>query len=202
MVKVETPEVELQNLVDESYDFIRRYVLRLLHRARINDADAETEAEDLTQDVFLQARRAIDQFQGRSSLRNWVVRIAINLTKNRVDQLSRPAHRRCISLDEPADADDSETSPRLDFIPGSELLQPERVVENEELRSHLEEFSFKLHNRSEKYWQAFVLRDIRGLNYREAAEIVGCTEKCFRSRLFRARVFLRKHLERYLNDDP
>jgi len=163
------------------YNLIYRYV---------GDAD---EASDLTQDTFVCAFRAWSNFRGDSAVYTWLYRIAINLSKNRLKHLKRRRSAEAVSRDEPL-ATDEETM-------GREVedwsFSPERALENRELGLFLATQVSKL---PPDFCEAVILRDYQGLSYQEVADIVGCSVKAVKSRLFRARTFLRYKLRRYLND--
>jgi RNA polymerase sigma-70 factor (ECF subfamily) len=161
------------------YNVIYRYV---------GDAD---EAEDLTQDTFVCAFRAWSSFRGDSAVYTWLYRIAINLSKNRLKHLQRRRSAEAVSLDEPV-IDDSETVSREvhDWS-----LSPERALDNKELGLFLATQVTRL---PDDFREVVILRDYEDLSYQEIAEVVGCSVKAVKSRLFRARTILRDKLRRYL----
>jgi len=163
------------------YNLIYRYV---------GEAD---EAADLTQDTFVCAYRAWSGFRGDSAVYTWLYRIAINLSKNRLKQLKRRRSAEVVSLDEPLPAD-GET---LDREVEDWSLSPERALENRELGLFLATQVTRLPT---DFREVVILRDYQGLSYQEISEVVGCSVKAVKSRLFRARTLLRDKLRRYLVD--
>jgi len=163
------------------YNLIYRYV---------GEAD---EAADLTQDTFVCAFRAWSGFRGDSAVYTWLYRIAINLSKNRLKQLKRRRSAEVVSLDEPLPAD-GET---LDREVEDWSLSPERALENRELGLFLAAQVARL---PVDFREVVILRDYQGLSYQEISEVVGCSVKAVKSRLFRARTLLRDKLRRYLSD--
>jgi RNA polymerase sigma-70 factor, ECF subfamily len=161
------------------YSLIYRYV---------GDAD---EAEDLTQDTFVCAFRAWTTFRGDSAVYTWIYRIAINLSKNRLKQLRRRRTAEAISLDDPV-ADEAEGLSRevTDWS-----LSPEKALESKELGLFLATHVTRL---ADDFKEVVILRDYQDLSYQEIAEVVGCSVKAVKSRLFRARSILRDKLRRYL----
>jgi RNA polymerase sigma-70 factor (ECF subfamily) len=163
------------------YNLIYRYV-----------GDAE-EAADLTQDTFVCAFRAWPNFRGDSAVYTWLYRIAINLSKNRLKHLKRRRSAEVVSLDEPVAAEEE----TLDREVEDWSLSPERALESRELGLFLATQVGKL---PPDFREAVILRDYQGLSYQEVAEIVGCSVKAVKSRLFRARTLLREKLRPYLSD--
>ncbi|MGQ9732142.1 MAG: sigma-70 family RNA polymerase sigma factor [Candidatus Zipacnadales bacterium] len=161
------------------YNLIYRYI-----------GDAE-EAADLTQDTFICAYRAWASFRGDSAIYTWLYRIAVNLTKNRLKYLQRKRAAEAVSLDEPVSHDADQLEREVEDW----SLSPERALENRELGLFLAAEVTKL---PLDFREVIILRDYQGLAYQEIAEVVGCSVKAVKSRLFRARSVLRDKLRRYL----
>lgn len=151
----------------------RRRLLRLLSRM-VRDPD---EVEDIAQETFIKAYRALPNFRGDAAFYTWLYRIGVNTAKNYL--ASRKKAMPTIS--DQSMGEDDEPDERLvaqDInTPESELLSKQvamavnQVVESlpEELRT------------------AIVLREMEGLSYEEIAESMGCPIGTVRSRIFRAR---------------
>ncbi len=179
---------EFKRIIADNYERVYNVVYRLT-------SDAE-EAADLTQDTFVNAYRAWDSFRGDSQVYTWLYRIAINLTKNRLERQRRISRTEVVSLDAPLDTgDDSEIY--ADVV--DETLAPERLAENRELAQVLAHSVERLRH---DYREVIILRDYQGFSYNEMADILGCSLEAVKSRLFRARSVLRERLEEYLNEEP
>jgi RNA polymerase sigma-70 factor (ECF subfamily) len=161
------------------YNLIYRYI-----------GDAE-EAEDLTQDTFVCAFRAWSSFRGDSAVFTWLYRIAINLSKNRLKQLKRKRSAEPLSLDEPLQTDEDRVEREVEDW----SLSPEKALESKELGLFLAAQVTRL---PPDFREVVILRDYESLSYQEVAEVVGCSVKAVKSRLFRARTILRDRLRRYL----
>jgi RNA polymerase sigma-70 factor (ECF subfamily) len=161
------------------YNLIYRYI-----------GDAE-EAEDLTQDTFVCAFRAWSHFRGDSAVFTWLYRIAINLSKNRLKQLRRKRSAEPLSLDEPVKTDHEGVEREIEDW----SLSPERALANKELGLFLAAQVTRL---PPDFKEVVILRDYEGLSYQEISDVVGCSVKAVKSRLFRARTILRDRLRRYL----
>ena len=137
------------------------------------------DAEEVAQEAFLRAWRAIDRFDGRSRFFTWLYRIGVNEAKRRGER-GATRMRTASTAEHPY-----EELPDL-----SEA--PEPRAEQRELRAALEHAvrTLPIDRRA-----PLVLRDIEGLSTREAAEIVGISESAFKSRLHRARVSVREALD-------
>lgn len=135
------------------------------------------EAEDVTQEAFIKAYRALPAFRGESAFYTWLYRIGINTAKNYLVALRRRA-----PTSTQFDAEESE-----DFE-GAELLQEVSTPENELMSKQVAGVvNASLLQLPEDLRTALTLREIEGLSYEEIAEIMSCPIGTVRSRIFRAR---------------
>ena len=135
------------------------------------------EAEDVTQEAFIKAYRALPSFRGESAFYTWLYRIGINTAKNYLVALRRRA-----PTSTQFDAEESE-----DFE-GAELLQEVSTPENELMSKQVAGVvNASLLQLPEDLRTALTLREIEGLSYEEIAEIMNCPIGTVRSRIFRAR---------------
>lgn len=151
------------------------------------------DAEDLTQDVFVRALRALRRFQfrGDASFRTWLYRIAVNSAINELRRRGRRAAVHGPSLDD-LQAKESGLGERL--FPDN-TYAPAVIVEREELRRAVH---IALAQLAPKHRAVIVLVDLEGLPYEEAAEILQCPLGTVKSRLARARAAFARIFERYL----
>ncbi len=145
------------------------------------------EAEDVLQETFISAFKALDRFEGRSQLGTWLYRIAYNAAMMRL----RKRQVLTESLDRPIATDDGEAMPRQ-FVDWGR--RPDELLLGKELQGVLET---ALQELSVSLRSVFVLRDIEGLSTAEAAQALGLTETNVKVRLHRARLALREKLSRY-----
>ena len=143
-----------------------------------------SEADEVSQEVFVRAWRGLARFEERAQFSTWLYRIAFNEAQRR---LSRRPPRRS---DPNPDRDDSIVS-----VPESPGLGPEAQTLNREFERTLDDALDQL---PADWRAAVVLRDIEGLSTQEAADIVGVRQAAFKSRLHRGRMQLRALLEPYL----
>jgi RNA polymerase sigma-70 factor (ECF subfamily) len=148
------------------------------------------DAEDVLQDSFIKAYKALPSFEGRSSISTWLYRIATNealmfLRKKKLVQ---------VSVDESIEDEQGAERPRqiVDWccIPEDELMSTEG-------RAHLNRSIEEL---PETLRVVFLLRDIEGLSTRETAEVLDLSESAVKTRLSRARFQLRELLSGYYSE--
>lgn len=159
-------------------------VLKLVGRF-VNDA---AEAEDVTQEAFLKAYRALPAFRGESAFYTWLYRIAINTAKNTLVS----NRRRPVDFD--LDLQDPEQYERQARLKDEDT--PEGVLLTEEIRAVVERALAQL---PEDLRTAIVLRELEGLSYEEIAEAMDCPVGTVRSRIFRAREAIDKKLKPLLD---
>lgn len=138
------------------------------------------EAADLSQETFLKIHRHLAGFRGRSSLKTWVYRVAVNCCRSRYRK-QRAWRSRLMA--------DSETS--LERLPDCHRSPEERAI----ARNTVDRISEALAALPVIYREAVLLRDIEGLTYEEIAEVLGQRLGTVRSRIARGRDRLRVLLE-------
>jgi RNA polymerase sigma-70 factor (ECF subfamily) len=135
------------------------------------------EAEDVTQDAFIKAYRALPGFRGESAFYTWLYRIGINTAKNHL-----LANKRRPPTSTPFDAEDSES------FDDAGLLQEVSTPENELMSKQVVDVvQASLQQLPEDLRSALTLREIEGLSYEEIASVMNCPVGTVRSRIFRAR---------------
>jgi len=147
------------------------------------------EAEDVLQETFISAFRALDRFEGRSLLSTWLYRIAYNAALMRLRKRKLPT----VSIDEPLTNEEGDPIPRQLADWGA---VPDQVLLNSELRRTLDTAVAAL---PATLRSVFVLRDIEGLSTAETAAILDLTETNVKVRLHRARLALRERLSAYFD---
>lgn len=133
------------------------------------------EAEDVAQDAFIKAYRAINSFRGDSAFYTWLYRIAVNTAKNALD-----TRKRRPGAD--VDIDDIEEFAFSDSLKIDE--NPESLLATEDLNRVVAETLDAL---PEELRRALMLREFDGLSYEEIAQVMNCPIGTVRSRIFRAR---------------
>lgn len=142
------------------------------------------EVQDVAQDAFIKAYRALPNFRGESAFYTWMYRIAINTAKNYL--VAR--NRRPPASD--LDVDDAEFFAGNDAM--HEMNTPERNLLRDELQAVIDQAFRDL---PDDLRMAVTLREIDGLSYEEIAEAMDCPIGTVRSRIFRAREAIDKRIQ-------
>ena len=159
------------------YDRHKRRVYSLCLRMTANTA----EAEDLTQEAFLQLYRKIATFRGESAFSTWLHRLSVNVVLMHLRKKSLPV----VSLEETTQAGEEDT-PKKDF--GAEDLALAGSIDRLHLQKAVDDLP-------PGYRTIFVLHDVEGYEHNEIAEIVGCSIGNSKSQLHKARMKLRDLLK-------
>jgi len=139
----------------------------------IRDAD---EVQDVAQEAFIKAYKALPNFRGDSAFYTWLYRIAINTAKNYLVSRSRRPPGKDVEVD---DAEYFESGGGL-----REIETPENALFGAELKAVVERAIDEL---PEDLRTAITLREFEGLSYEDIADIMNCPVGTVRSRIFRAR---------------
>jgi RNA polymerase sigma-70 factor, ECF subfamily len=161
----------------ELYDKHKRRVYSLCLRMTANTA----EAEDLTQEAFLQLYRKIGTFRGESAFSTWLHRLSVNVVLMHLRKKSLPV----VSLEETTQPGEEDT-PKKDF--GAEDLALAGSIDRLQLQRAVNDLP-------PGYRTIFVLHDIEGYEHNEIAGIVGCSIGNSKSQLHKARMKLRDLLK-------
>lgn len=170
----------------EAFDKLYREHVDLVYRYAHRLCGEPESAKDLVQETFLNAYRGLKDFRGDSRISTWLYTIASRACL-RMRRKRKGAPDRELSLEEFVPTSEGEF--RLQIAVDG--LTPEQALENKELREALEQAINKL---PKKYRMALVLRDMEGLSAGETGAIMGLTERAVKSRLHRARLFVRREL--------
>jgi RNA polymerase sigma-70 factor (ECF subfamily) len=158
----------------------QRRVFRLISRVIKNNS----EVEDVAQECFIKAFRAIHQFRGDSAFYTWLYRIAVNTAKNYLFSKGK----RPIALSELKKSEDSDSFDMLDAVSNE---NPEGNMAGLQIAEAVNKAVKKL---PDELSTAVVLREMDGLSYEEIAEVMNCPIGTVRSRIFRAREAIAQEL--------
>ncbi|HNU11484.1 MAG TPA: RNA polymerase sigma factor RpoE [Rubrivivax sp.] len=154
----------------------RRRIERLVGRM-VRDPEL---VQDVAQEAFVRAWRALPQFRGESAFYTWLYRIAINTAKKALVELKRDP---LVSESNLVRSDDGDETSRV----GNELTDgetPDALLASKEIAAAV---NAAIEALSEDLRQAITLREIEGLSYEEISEVMNCPIGTVRSRIFRAR---------------
>jgi RNA polymerase sigma-70 factor, ECF subfamily len=163
----------------------QRKLSRLLSRF-IRD---QAEVEDVTQEAFIKAYRALPAFRGDSAFYTWLYRIGINTAKNYLMALGRRAPTS--TEVEAEDAEGLEEGEQL-----RDINTPESVLLSNEIA---ETVNSTIEQLPEELRQAIQMREIEGMSYEEIAQAMNCPIGTVRSRIFRAREAIAEKLRPLLD---
>ena len=140
------------------------------------------EAQDIVQEAFIKAYRALPRFRGDSAFYTWLYRIAVNTAKNHLASKGRRPAIEGVELEEAE-------------IVGIPKLQDNETPEHQLLRDELQQVVFgAINNLPDDLKTAITLREFDGLSYEEIAHIMDCPVGTVRSRIFRAREAIDKQI--------
>lgn len=150
----------------------------------------DAEAQDVLQEAFLNVYRKLDTFEGGAKFSSWLYRVVVNAALMRLRKLRR---RREVGVDDLevviGAADVAESSM------ASWKSRADEAAENQELRQKIIDAIDEL---EPKYQAVFILKEIEGMSLEEIGEVLELSIPAVKTRLHRARLFLRATLESYL----
>lgn len=165
----------------------QRKIMRLLARMLNNQA----EIEDIAQETFIKAYRALPQFRGESAFYTWLYRIAINTARNWLS-----SNQRKMLVPDTFETKEGETFSQSDNL--IDIDTPESRMVSSEIAQTVNKAIEEL---PEDLRTAIVLREIEGLSYEEIAQTMECPIGTVRSRIFRAREAIAARLKPVLGQD-
>lgn len=171
--------------------------LLVLHRDRVFNITYRmlgnrSEAEDVAQEVFITVFKTIDSFREESKFSTWLYRVAVNHTKNRIKYLARRHDRDRDELDEGAHSQQVNGA-----VTGTPIraAQSDKAFASAQMEQLLQEAIDAL---DEDQRAVVILRDVEELSIEEICEITGLPDGTVKSRLHRARLVLRKKMQRHV----
>src|SRR6202167_988230 len=183
------PEAEAIRLAQQgdaqAFKRIYRLHSRRVYSLCLRMVGNPTEAEDLTQEAFLQLFRKIATFRGESAFSTWLHRLAVNVVLMKLRKKSGTE----TSLDQLTEPDEDSGGPRRDF--GTVDLRLSGSIDRVNLQRAVDQLP-------PGYKAVFVLHDVQGYEHNEIAEIMGCSIGNSKSQLHKARMRLRELLHEVL----
>lgn len=183
---------ELKSGSEEAYNWLIAHYHQPIYSLVYRIVNDPADAADTTQEVFLKVFRGMKRFNGESSLKTWLYRIAIHEASN---------HRRWWfrhkSKESPIEAQEDASGNSFGLV--NTLVDhgesPLELLAHEEIRARVEG---ELRQVPEPYRTTVLLRDIEGLSYEEIAEVLQVSLGTVKSRLIRGREALKKRLEAFV----
>jgi RNA polymerase sigma-70 factor (ECF subfamily) len=178
----QSDRAEFAKLVEKYSSKIYRLALKILN--------SEEDAEDVLQETFIKAMKALPKFEGRSSLATWLYRIAVNESL----MIIRKKKPNMVSTDEEKETEDGQMEP-IQIIDW--CCMPESELMNSETQKLL---SQAIQTLPSTLFSVFTLRDMQGASIKETADALELTETAVKTRLLRARLRLREKLSEYFSE--
>ena len=182
---IDLPEADAIRLAQQgdasAFEWIYRLHSRRAYNLSLRMVGNATEAEDLTQDIFLQVFRKIHTFRGEVAFSTWLHRLAVNIVLMRL----RKKKLAQTSLEEATEPNEEIGKPRKEF--GGPDLRLSGLMDRLNIDRALGELPLG-------YRSVFVLHDVQGYEHNEIAEILGCSVGNSKSQLHKARMRLRQKL--------
>ena len=177
-------ERAFRELVEAHRDRVYNITFRMLGN--------RAEAEDVAQEVFIAVFKTIEHFREESKFSTWLYRIAVNHCKNRIKYLARRHDRDREEIDET-----THTSGVNGSIGGPLPSSPAKALESAQMERLMQD---AIANLEDDQRIVVVLRDVEDLSIEEICDITGLPDGTVKSRLHRARLVLRKRLQRHVGD--
>lgn len=182
----------VQNGDKQAFGLLVSKYQRKLHRLLSRLIRDPTEVEDVAQETFIKAYRALNSFRGESAFYTWLYRIGVNTAKNFLVSQGR----RAPTITE-FDSEEAETFDEGDQL--RDINTPDRLLMTKQIGATVDDAVSDL---PEELRTAILLREIEGLSYEEIAKIMGCPIGTVRSRIFRAREAIAERLRPLLDTAP
>jgi len=183
---------ELKSGSEEAYNWLIAHYHQPIYSLVYRIVNDPADAADTTQEVFLKVFRGMKHFNGESSLKTWLYRIAIHEASNQRRWWFRHKSKES-SIEGREDENGNSFGPCNTLVDQGE--SPLELLAHEEIRARVEE---ELRQVPEPYRTTVLLRDIEGLSYEEIAEVLQVSLGTVKSRLIRGREALKKRLEAFV----
>jgi len=171
---------------------VNKYQKKMLNIAyrMIGDYD---DACEIVQDAFVSAFKNMKHFREEAKFTTWLYTIVVNLSKNRLKQLTVKRQREELTLDSPMNSDDRQ-------LKRDPVSDEPSVLENIEKRETQKVVQGCINSLDYEFREVIVLRDIQGFSYEELSDMLKMKEGTIKSRLFRAREALKNCLKKAIGD--
>lgn len=168
------------DIIDRYKDKVYNLVLSMIRNIE--------DAEDVTQEVFIQLWKSMKNFKGLSSFGTWVYRVTFNVTRKYIRDFKKHNNKE-VSLDQPVPVGDEKMYLE---IPDLSLSSPLELLEEKELQERLQRAFDKL---PYEYKDAVMLRVLNHLSYKEISDVLECPLGSVKSKLHNGMILLGKYLK-------
>ncbi len=173
---------------NEAFDEMVLMYSPQLFRVAYGLLGSRQDAEEVVQDAFVRAYKALPEFRGDASFKTWIHRITVNLARNKFHWNRRRGEGCNVSLSDILTPEDGADAQKTEMDLPDTSLGPDRKLENEELEKNI---ITAIQLLPEKLREAMVLRHLEDMSYESIAELLDCKVGTVKSRLARGRELLR-----------
>jgi RNA polymerase sigma-70 factor (ECF subfamily) len=171
----------------EAFDQLIERHAGKLYQAAYGLLSNREDAEEVVQDAFVRAYKAIDGFRGDASFETWIYRIVVNLSRNKYQWNRRRGAELNVSLTQQANRLEDEDNGEEMMIPDASY-EPDKVLEGVELEDSIMDSFEKL---PDKIKETMILRHVNEFSYEKIADLLQCKVGTVKSRIARGREILR-----------
>lgn len=182
---------------ERAFDALVRGYERRVYALVVRMLGTPSEAQDVSQEVFVQVFRAIDQFRGESRLSTWIFRIAVNLSKNRALYLSRRHSGQGQGTEDAHELGERVPLGAAAHGTASEVARPDQLVEGMQVERIVQAAIAELEG---SFRECLLLREVEDMSYDEIAAITNLPAGTVKSRIHRARAQVRLFVETKLGE--
>lgn len=182
----------IDNLIRGDQDSFRKFVVchqKDVYRLSFRFVSSHQDAEDITQEVFIEAFRSLSAFRKQSSLSTWLYRITVNRSLNFIKRNKKHAETKSLDFIH----NDQDTKFNVEFA-ADQSFEPSARMENAELKKNI---SIAIDSLSENQKTAFVLHKFEGMPYSQIADIMKISLSAVESHIHRAKIALQKKLLKF-----
>lgn len=175
---------------DPGFEKLVKLHERMVYRVAFRFLNNETDASDVTQEVFIRVHRALPKFRGDSSLSTWIYAITSNLSRNAIRSRK---NREKVQVLAPGEKEGQ--TPFWDRVADNRGVLASRNAESGDLNESIQQ---ALQTLPADYREAVILRDLEDLDYQEIAQVLETGVGTVKSRIARGRAMLREKLKEWL----
>jgi RNA polymerase sigma-70 factor, ECF subfamily len=164
----------------------------MVYRVAYRFLNNETDASDVTQEVFIRVHRSLSQFRGDSALSTWIYTITANLSRNAIRSQKNRAKVQVLA---PQTGTEDDRRSFWDKVADKKAVNSSRKIESADMSTAIQE---ALTHLPPDYREAIILRDMEDLDYEEISKVLKTGVGTIKSRISRGRALLREQLKDWL----
>jgi RNA polymerase sigma-70 factor (ECF subfamily) len=182
---------------ERAFDVLVKAYERRVYALVVRMLGTPSEAQDVSQEVFVQVFRAIEQFRGDSKLSTWIFRIAVNLSKNRALYLQRRHAGKSSDTEDVHELGERVPLGAATKGTAAVVARPDQLFEGMQVERIVQLAIAELES---SFRECLLLREVEDMSYEEIAEVTGLPAGTVKSRIHRARAQVRLYVEAALGE--